>query len=158
MGLFSEVIADAGRRRAVVHDATVVLDEEVASKSGLSGLAIKAAFAMVKAVKPGIIPETCEGLMPDFAKALDPLLAQCPAEQKVAAYLMSREQDVVQALLGVTDARAQRTTHQTLLKAYQRLRPSAEKQVAAGLPRLSRLVEKHVATLPLPAPAASPGV
>lgn len=151
----SDVLQQPDRRAEVLRDAARLLDEEVAARGGVTGLGVKAAFAMVKAVKPGIIPEVLESLMPDFAKALDPILEAKPASGPgTAAYLQSRTNDVVQALLGVTDERARRSTHPTLTKAYQRLRPMAEKQVAQSVPGLSRLVEKH---LPAPAaPAAAP--
>jgi hypothetical protein len=153
MGTLADIISDALRRRMVVKDAAVLLDDEVASKTGVAGLAIKAAFAMVKAVKPGIIPETIDGLLPEFAAAIDPILAQREPKVGIVPFVLSREKDVVNALLGVTDKRAQRTSHKTLLSAYQKLRPTAEKQVAAGLPRLSRLIDKHNAAMP---PKAAP--
>lgn len=154
MAVLGDIISDALRRRNVVRDAAGLLDEEVASKGGVSGLAIKAAFAMVKAVKPGIIAETIESLLPEFAAALDPILEKREEKIGIVPFVLSREGEVVNALLGVTDKRARRTTHKTLLTAYQKLRPTAEKQVAAGLPRLSRLIEKHHASMPKPAPAA----
>ncbi len=147
MGLLSDVIADPSRRNAVVRDAEALLDAEVAEKGGISGIAIKAAFAMIKAIKPGAIGEACEGLLPDFAAVLDPVLAKRPEGQPIAAFVTTNESLFVNALLGVTDRRAEKTTHQTLLKAYTKLRPTAEKQVAAGLPRLGRLIEKHAAAL-----------
>ena len=154
MAVLGDIISDALRRRSVVRDAAMLLDEEVASKGGVSGLAVKAAFALVKKVKPGIIAETIDALLPEFAAAMDPILARRDEKIGIVAFVLSREGEVVNALLGVTDKRAQRTSHKTLLGAYRQLRPTAEKQVAAGLPRLSRLIEKHHAAMPKPAPAA----
>jgi hypothetical protein len=142
----SAVLSNPDSRRALIRDAGTMLDDEVASRGGITGLGIKAAFTMVKAIRPGIIEEVLEGLMPEFAKALDPVLAQRPqgSGPGVAAFLEARTNDVVQALLGVTDARARKTTHKSLLAGYQKLRPIAEKQVAQSVPRLARLVEKHL--------------
>lgn len=145
MQSLSEILADANKRHQIVGDANVVLDQEVSDKSGISGLAIKGAFAVVKGLKPGIIPEVIDGLLPEFAHAIDPVLAKRPDGTNVASFLQSRSNDIVQGLLAVTDERARRTTHQTLLKAYQRLRPTAEKHVAAAIPRVSVMVAKHVA-------------
>ena len=146
MPSLSDVLKDPARLKAVVQDAAVMLDQEVADKGGLTGLGIKAAFGVVKAVKPGIIPEVLEHLLPQWATQLDPILAQKPQGTAVAGFLGQRQNDVVQALLSVTDNRARVATNQTLVSAYQKLRPTAEKHVAAGVPRLSRLVEKHVGT------------
>ena len=41
-------------------------------------------------------------------------------------------------LLAVTDARAQKTTHKTLLSAYNKLRPQAEKHVTSAVPRVAQ--------------------
>jgi hypothetical protein len=147
MGLLTDIIADASRRSAVVRDAERLLDEEVAEKSGFAGIAVKAAFGMVKTLKPGVIGEVCDGLLPEFASVLDPVLAKCPAGHSFASFVVANERLVVETLLAVTDRRAERSTHQTLVKAYEKLRPTAEKQVAAGLPRLGRLIEKHAALL-----------
>ena len=141
----SEVLSSPDRMREVVQDATVMLDQEVADKGGLTGLGIKAAFGVVKAVKPGIIPEVLEHLLPEFAKRLDPILAQRAPTTAVSAHFAQRSNDVVQALLGVTDDRAKKATNATLVSAYMKLRPTGEKHVAAGVPRLGRLVEKHLA-------------
>ena len=54
-----------------VLEATMKLvEEEVASKRGLSGAAVKAGYAVVKAVKPGFIKGAIEHLLPDFERAL----------------------------------------------------------------------------------------
>jgi hypothetical protein len=146
MASMQEVISDPNRRSQVVADAALVLDQEVADKSGISGLAIKGAFSVLKGLKPGVVPELIEGLLSEFAQAVDPVVARCPAGSDLRSYLTSHTNDVVQALLGVTDKRAQHTTHQTLLKLYQKLRPTAEKNVAAAVPRVAGLVGKYVTT------------
>jgi hypothetical protein len=144
MATLSEIIQKPDQRQAIVADANVVLDQEVADKSGLAGLAVKGAFALVKGLQPGIIPHLIDGLLPDFCQAVDPILAQRPVGAEVAGYLTGRTNDVVQGLLAVTDGRARKTPHQTLLKAYQKLRPTAEKHVAAAIPRVAAMVAKHV--------------
>ena len=50
-----------------------VVDEEVAAKGGLSGIAVKAGYAAVKSIKPGFIGQVVEKLLPEFAAQLDPL-------------------------------------------------------------------------------------
>ena len=140
----SEVLQDPERMRRVVADANHVLDAEVSDKSGLTGIAVKGAFAVVKAVKPGIIPEVIENLLPDFARVLDPIIAQKPEGTSLSAFLQSRSGEVVSALLSITDDRARKSSHKTLVGAYHKLRPQAEKHVAAAVPRISQLVDRHV--------------
>ena len=58
MSTLAEVLLVPGKRPKVVDDCVRIVDEEVDSKGGLSGLAIKGAYALVKAVKPGFITES----------------------------------------------------------------------------------------------------
>lgn len=154
----SEVIEKPERMAAVVKDATALLDLEVADKTGLTGLAVKGAFGVVKAVKPGIIPEVIEGLLPDFARVLDPIIAERPEGVSLAGYLRENESQVVRALLSITDDRAETSTHKTLVGAYRKLRPQAEKHVAQAVPRVADLVERHVgATAEAAKTAGTPG-
>lgn len=140
----SEVIGEPDRLQRVVSDAKQVLDAEVAGKSGLTGLAVKGAFGVVKAVKPGIIGEVIEGLLPDFARVLDPIIADKPDGESLESFLCSKPTEVVSALLSITDDRANKSSHKTLVGAYKKLRPQAEKHVGAAVPRVAKLVDKHV--------------
>ena len=150
MPTLAQLVEIPEKKKAVVADATIMLDEEVASKGGISGLGIKAAFGMVKALKPGIIPEVFAGLLPDFAKNLDPLMLKRKEGEKIAVFLQGHAVEVANALLAVTDGRAKSTKHQTLAKAYGKLRPTGERHIVEGMPRLSKLLEKHLADVVLP--------
>lgn len=145
MATLTEVLESPTRKQAVLDDAGRLLDAEVQARSGLTGMGVKAGFAAVKAVKPGIVPELLESLVPDFCRALDPLLAgRAPDGPSVSAFLSSRPGEVAQALLAVTDARAEKTTHKSLLSVYRKLRPVAQKQVEQSVPGLAKLVETHL--------------
>lgn len=140
----SEVIQSPGRFERVAFDAQQVLDAEVADKSGLTGLGVKGAFGIVKTVKPGIIGEVIQGLLPDFARVLDPIIAAKPSGESLDSFMRSKSTEVVAALLSITDDRARKSTHKTLVGAYNKLRPQAEKHVAAAVPRVAALVDRHV--------------
>jgi hypothetical protein len=134
------------RRPAVIDDCCKVLDQEVADKGGLSGVAIKAAFNLLKGVKPGFVREVVDALLDDFLKALDPLYQEAveggitPGE-----HLRSKSDAVAEALLAVTDARIQRAERAVIKKTYDRLRPTAKKHVEAAAPRLGALLDRHTA-------------
>ncbi len=146
MADLKSVLTDPSRRQQVVRDAEALLDAEVDSKSGLSGLAIKGAFKVVKSFKPGIIPDTIDGLLDDFATRLDPFYqdhATKGAGRSIPDYLTSRKGEIADALLAITDDRARKTRHASLKGAYERLRPEAKKHVEAAVPGVGRLIEKH---------------
>jgi hypothetical protein len=139
-------LLDADRRPAVVADLQTFIDQEVASKSGLSGGVIKTGYAAVKKVKPGIIGHAIDGLLEDFVDALEPYWAAYHAQGAVGgfgAYLAGRPQEVSQALLAVTDRRAERSSRGSVTSVYNRLRPKGQDNVVDALPRLGALVERH---------------
>lgn len=149
MASLHEILTRPGTRPRVVADCERIIEEEVASK-GLAGLPIKAAYKVVKAVKPGFVPEVIDNLLDDFASALDPLFQEAQQKgQPVDAFLSARASDAAEALLGITDARAQRAKNTTLKSAYEKLRPLGKKHTEAAIPRVGKMIARHAA-----APAA----
>ena len=141
-----DILLEQSRRRQVVQDCVTLIDEEVAAKSGLSGLAIKGAYAVVKAVSPGVISEIADRLLEPFAQRLDPLFQEFGNGGKsgLEGFLAKHATRVANALLGVTDERAARASNATLKKAYEKLRPSGVKHVEAAVPGIARLLAKYV--------------
>jgi hypothetical protein len=60
-------------------------------------------------------------------------------------YLAKRGDEVAQALLSVTDARAAASGRPTIIRAYGTVRGSAVKHVEAALPAIGELVLKYAA-------------
>src|SRR3954470_4739893 len=144
MSSLREQLGSGDKRSAVIVDACQVLDAEVADKSGLSGLAIKGAYKVVQGVRPGFIRDAVDHLLNDFLSAVDPVYQEAAAKkQKAGSYLEQNSSRVADALLAVTDQRAERADSKVVKSAYQKLRPMAKKQVEGATPRLSKLVEKH---------------
>ncbi len=141
-----EQIGSGDKRNAVVEDGVKVLDQEVAEKGGLSGIAIKGAYKIVQGVRPGFIREAVNHLLDDFLDAMDPIYQEAAEKkQPLGAHFRQNSTRVAQALLAVTDQRAARVESQVVKKTNEKLRPMAQKQVEGATPRLSTLVEKHAA-------------
>lgn len=139
-------LLDADRRGQVVTDLQGLVDQEVAGKTGLSGGIVKAGYAAVKKVKPGFVGTAIDRMLEEFVDALEPHWAAYraqPAPTGFGAFLAGRPQEVSQALLAVTDRRAERQHRAAVASAYGRLRPKAQENVIAALPRLGDLVERH---------------
>lgn len=142
MGTLRDKLSDDATRKRVIEDAIKVIDAEVSDKGGLGGMAIKAAYAMVKGIAPGILTKLLNGLLPDFLDALQPYAdkaAQSNADLK--QFILQQPSTVANALLGVTDARAAKADAGALKKGYEKLRPTAQKHVEQALPRLGDLVK-----------------
>ena len=144
MASLSEQLGSGDKRNQVVEDALTVLDQEVAEKGGLTGLAIKGAYKVVQSVRPGFVKQVVDGLLDDFLSALDPIYQEA-CEKRVAsgAYLKANSDRVADALLKVTDGKAGKTSSGGVRSAYEKLRPMAKKQVEAAAPRLASLLERH---------------
>ena len=129
----------------VIADCRKLIDEEVSEKSGVSGAAVKLAYKTVKAFAPGYIQHMVKSLLPDLAGQLEPYWADFNASggSEFGDYLAKRGNEVAEALLSVTDARAARSSRPTIIKAYKTVRGSAVKNVEAALPRVGDLVLKY---------------
>jgi hypothetical protein len=143
MGL-SDVLKDDAKKNAIVNDCCTLIDEEVSSKGGLSGLAVKAGYSAVKGIKPGFIKHTVEVLLPEMAEKLDPLWDDAKKTGNATGYLLSNKSKVADALLSVTDARAARSNKGIVKGTYDKLRGSAKKNVEEAVPRLAKLLDKHL--------------
>ncbi len=143
--LFETLGADA-KRKQVISDCCTLIDQEVDGKGGLTGLAIKGAYKLVKGFKPGFVPDVVEALLPDFCKALDPLVEDARRQGRpIAAHFGASRDRVAEALLAITDDRARRSKHGAIKSAYDKLRGMAKKHVEEAVPRVGALIEKHAA-------------
>jgi hypothetical protein len=156
MSTLNEILLAPGNRSKVVVDCVHLIDEEVDSKGGLTGLAVKGAYALVKAVKPGFVSEAVENMLDDFVRRLEPFYTAAQAKNEpVGPAMNARAGDVAEALLAISDERAARARNAGLKKAYEKLRPTGKKHVEAAVPRIGRLIAKYTAT-PATASAAPP--
>ena len=106
-----DLLTPPSQRMEIVNDCVVLVEEEVKSKRGLAGAGVKAAFAVVKAIKPGIITYSINGLLDDFVAAIQPYYEGYQregSEGTMESYLTPRAQEVAESLLNITDQRAER--------------------------------------------------
>ncbi|MFJ8910584.1 DUF6918 family protein [Amycolatopsis sp. NPDC102389] len=144
-----EILLDSSRRPAVVSDFEGLVDAEVSDKGGVSGAVVKTGFAAVKKIKPGIIPAAVDTLLDDFTGALEPFYGDYKAKggNDFGAYLVGRSDEASDALLSVTDSRAEKSSRDSIKKVYSKLRPNGKKNVEEALPRLGQLIDKHAASI-----------
>ncbi|MGB1274843.1 MAG: DUF6918 family protein [Nannocystaceae bacterium] len=143
MSTLAEILTETETRPRVVEACTQLVATEVKSKRGFSGAAVKAGYKVVTAVKPTIVPEVVNKLLPEFAAALEPFYVRSQASGSIETEILADKDAATQALLGVTDRRAQKVSG-TLRKAYDRLRGTAETHVAAALPNLGKALGQFV--------------
>jgi hypothetical protein len=140
------IIEGENQRPEVIDDCVQLINAEVKSKRGFSGAAVKAAFAVVKALKPRILEESVDGLLDDFVEVLQPYYEgfQQDGSGRLETYLDRRADQVAESLLGITDRRAERASNKTLVKAYKKLRPKGKVHVEQAVPGIGRVLDKHI--------------
>lgn len=138
-------------RASVIADCVNLIDNQVKSKGGVGGLAIRGAYATIKAIKRGFVPDVVNSLLDEWLEKLQPHYDKWEANKAggFPDFVVARSEDVAEDLLSVTDKRAETTKHTTAKKAYLKMRGGAKRNVVEAIPELAKLVEKYLA-----APAA----
>ena len=133
----------ADKRASAVDECVTLIDAEVKDKSGFSGMAIKAGYAVVNGLKPTFVRDSVDHMLDEFATALDPIFQEAKASgTSISTHFDNNKSRVADALLSLTDAKAKRSKHATVVKTYERLRGNAKQNVEVAVPRLGKLVEK----------------
>ncbi|MGB8332379.1 MAG: hypothetical protein WCE62_19805 [Polyangiales bacterium] len=140
----NDVLNDEVKRASIIEEVCNLVDEEVGKQRGISGIAVKAGYKLVQGVKPGFVRNVVRSLLPEFAAALEPIRGQAVAQgDSISSYFEAHTQEIAEALLSVTDGRAQRSEHGSVKGTYAKLRGSARKNVESAVPGLGRIIEKY---------------
>ncbi len=139
----ADALKEPHRRRAAAKAGAKLVDDEVHAKGGVTGLALRAALRALRSVRPDFVESALEALLPHFAPALDPLWVEANIDGKPDAWFRKNAGRVADALLAVTDARAERSSQPTTVRAYRGLRATARPHVEAVVPRLPAFIRAH---------------
>jgi hypothetical protein len=137
-----EIITAADTRPVVVTECVALVESEVSDK----GLIIRGAYKTVKKIKPGFVKSAIDGLLDDWLDKMEPFYGTWRTDGSggYSDYLNQRKSEVADELLKVTDERAKSSKHKTAAKMYNKLRPSAMKNVEAAVPGLGKIIEGHL--------------
>lgn len=145
------------RFEAFVNDCTRLVATEIRSR----GMTLRAAFSVVQRIKPDILERTVREQMPAFVGELEPCYSEyrTSASRDFGAWLVAHETRVVNAVLRVTDRRAERIASRPIHSAYQRVRGRAAREISDAVPALAVVIDRHVdenrgAGAPVPAAAS----
>jgi hypothetical protein len=140
-----EILLAPDTQPQVVADCYDMIQQQVSDMSGMSGAAIKVAYKTVTTFAPGHVRYMVESLLPGMVDQLQPFWADFTASggSEFGDYLSKRGDEVSEALLTVTDARAAASNRPTIIKAYGAVRSRATKPIQAALPNVGDLVLKY---------------
>jgi len=140
-----EILLEPDTQPKVVDDCYALIQQEVRDLSGISGTAVKLAYNTVTAFAAGHVRYMVETLLPRMSEVLQPFWADFNSAggTEFGDYLTKRGDEVTEALLSVTDDRAQASGRPIIVKAYRSVRGHASKHVQAALPHVGDLVVKY---------------
>jgi hypothetical protein len=140
-----EILLAPDTRPRVIDDCYDLIQQEVSSLSGVSGTAVKVAYKTIATFIPGHIRYMVQELVPGIVDQLQPYWAEfhLAGGSDFGDFLTKRGDEVAQALLTVTDRRAEGSGRPTVVKAYKSVRGHAAKHVEAALPRVGELVRTY---------------
>jgi hypothetical protein len=129
---------------ALVSDCAQLMDEQVAAKGGISGMAVKAAYSAVKGISPGYVTEATGRILPEVLSALDPIWTEGTAAGNPVDYLTQHGSRTADLILGITDARVEKTKRAVVRGSYNKFRESVKKDLEAAVPRLAEIIDARL--------------
>jgi hypothetical protein len=142
MGL-SEKLQDELVKASMAADCTKLMDEQVATKGGISGLALKATYGVVKGISADYIPGAIQRLLPEAISALDPMWEEGIQAGDPVAHLTQNSERTADTILSVTDAKIKRVNNGLICSSYNKLRKSVKGDISAAVPGLAKIIGRH---------------
>lgn len=142
----SDIINERSVKESIVEECTCLIDDQVANKGGISGMALKTAYRVVRGVGPDYVPGAIGRVLPEAFKALDPIWNEGLEAGDPVSYLAENSSRTADVILSVTDARAKKTSG-VVAGAYQKLRRSVKGDVEEAVPELASIINKHAQIL-----------
>ena len=136
-------INDKETYNSIATDCSQLMDDQVAAKGGLSGMAFKATYKLVKGIGADYIPGAIKRLLPETLKALDPIWEEGRAQGDPVSYLSEHRDRTADLILSTTDARIKSNGGGIIGASYQKLRKSIKPDVEAAVPGLAKILAKH---------------
>lgn len=143
MGL-SDQLKDKHTRTSLAADCAKLMDEQVAAKNGFSGLALKAAYGVVKSVEPSYIPNAIQRILPDALTALDPVWNEGMQSGNPVQHLIQNRSRTADMLLSITDVKIEKSKNGVVRASYNKLRKSVKSDVEEAVPGLAKILGVHI--------------
>ncbi|MGD1896393.1 MAG: hypothetical protein ACFB16_05500 [Phormidesmis sp.] len=137
-------IQDAAVKDAIAHDCAQLIDQQVSAKSGLSGMALKAAYGVIKGIGSNYVPGAIKRLLPEACAAIEPIWEEGVAKGEPVAHMSNQRDRAADLILGATDARIQRAGSGIISGTYNKLRKSIKSDVVEAVPEVAQILYQHV--------------
>jgi hypothetical protein len=144
MHTLDDILNDDDLRNRFLDEGVALIEREVAGKRGLSGMALKTGYGAIRRVRPDIVRVVLEMLLPAFAPAIEPYFAAGQEHGNVGAWFARHDGEIADALLSVTDARADRAKNKVLKRTYAGLRGQAREHTVQAVPGVGQVLAGFV--------------
>ena len=143
----ADALLTSNERPRIVAEVSQILETQVSSKRGLSGMALKTGLKMAKSRNPDAIPNAVDRLIPEFCEILEPYYADYKASDTAhfSTYVEERKTVIRDDILGIVDGRAAKSQNKTFVSTYAKLRGAAKDEVETALPKIAAVIENHLA-------------
>ena len=139
MKTLKELLDTPENRPRVVSACEDLVEDELNRAKGLSGIALRTAFAVVQAVDGSFIRKALNKLFDDFIGSLEPFWTKSDSDRLENDW-RSRAPEIADALLVAADRRIERVQNKSVKKVYAKLRPKAAGYVENAVPGLAQIV------------------
>lgn len=139
----TDKINDNAAYARIAADCTQLIDEQVAAKGGLSGVALKATYTVIKGVSNDYVTGAVRRLLPETLSALNPIWTEGVEYGDPVAYLSEHSDRTADLILSTTDARIAKNGGGIVGASYQKLRKSIKRDVVDAVPDLAKIIHKH---------------
>ena len=139
----SDMISDPSVKSSLVEDCTQLIDVQVANKGGISGMALKTAYKVVKGVGPTYVKGAIGRILPEAFVALDPMWNEGLEAGDPVDYLTQNRSRTADIILSVTDARVHKASG-VVAGTYKKLRKSVKSDIEDAVPGLATIIGSHL--------------
>ena len=141
-----DILLSVKHPERLVDELARTLEAHIASRGGLKGLAMKAGFGALRSAKPDIADRAVRGLMPDIAKALDPLYAEFKRSQgeDFGSYLSQHAARAAELMVKAVDTRLAGNPNTPMKAVYKQFRGSVGDELQKLLPPVGRVLSTHI--------------
>ncbi|MGB7412565.1 MAG: hypothetical protein WA902_00015 [Thermosynechococcaceae cyanobacterium] len=145
MGLHHSLQSQEAKEK-IAADCAQLMDEQVAAKKGISGLAIKTAYRALKGLGPGYIQRALQNILPQALEAVDPMWTEGVQAGDPVNHLSQNRIQTAEVLLSVTDYKISNAKNKVVIATYKQVRKSVKGDVEEAVPGLAQIISQHAST------------
>ena len=140
----TDKIQDPAVKSAIAADCANLIDKQVSAKGGLSGMAMKAAYKVVRGIGANYVQGAVGRLLPETCAAIEPMWEEGVTAGDPVAHMSANSDRAADMILGATDARIARNGNSLITGTYNKLRKSVKPDVEAAVPEVAQILQARI--------------